>query len=154
MSEENKNFIKEDEDFFQTKEDLFQKSLHGEADFYKGLERFQYKSVWSFFFAFLIALFVLFGGLMCISILIASTIAAVQQKVSSFIFGAIIVFLLGVLLTSIAFKLLRKLVRTFTIKDRDFKVKAIMLLVIPIALYIFIFVLILSTIFTMNITFY
>jgi len=155
MNKNEKRIDEYNEDPFQTKEDLFQKSLHGEADFYKGLARYQYKSVWMFLFAFLIALFISFAGLVCISIVIASAISAVKQHVSmvSFIPGGIFALFLGVLIILIAYKLLKSLVHTFSIKEREFKIKAIALLIIPFSIFILICVLILKVIFTMDITF-
>ena len=153
MEKENKNLTKSDQNPFQTKEDLFQKSLHQEADFYKGLEKHEYKNVWTFLFAVLVALFVLFIGLLTLSILMAGAIEAIKQKSASFIIGAILILFVAILINFIAFRLLSKVIRTFIKKDKNFKIKATLLLIVPIALFIIIFAALLPVIFSMDITF-
>ena len=153
MEKENKNLAESNQDPFQTKEDLFQKSLHQGADFYKGLERHEYKNVWSFFFAALTTLFVFFIGCLALSILLAGAIEAIKQKSASFIAGAILISFVTILIYFIFFRLLRKMIRTFRKKDKDFKKKAALLLIIPIALFIIIFAALFPVIFSMDIIF-
>ncbi len=144
----------EDKNLIESEEDIFQKSLHQEADFYKGMEKHHYKSIWSFFFAAIIALFILFVGLFTISVLIAGAIEAAKQKALSFIPGGFFLFFLYIIIINfIALKLTRRLIYTLKIRNKEFRIKVILLLIIPIALLIFIFILIFPVMFSMGFTF-
>jgi len=137
----------------EPEENLFQKSLHQEADFYKGIEKYHYKNIWGFSFAVLIALIILFNGLLGICLLITGAARAIEQKATSFVPGAIFLLLIVTLINFVAFRLLRKLIYTFIAKNREFKIKAILLLIVPISLFILIFILILRVITSMHMTF-
>ncbi len=111
----------EDKNLIESEEDIFQKSLHQEADFYKGMEKHHYKSIWSFFFAIIIVLSILFAGMLVVSVLIAGAIEATKQKALSFIPGGFFLFFLYILIINfIALKLIRRLIHTLKIKNKEY----------------------------------
>lgn len=138
---ENKNII-------GPEEDLFQKSLHQEADFYKGMAKCKYGNIWSFSFAHLIVEILFFIGLLFLGILSAGIANAIQDKAlfyPSFIFGTITIILGMSLFSFLGYKILKRLIFVFKEKNKKFRTKAIVLLFIPTLLFILIIVLIYST---------
>jgi hypothetical protein len=117
-------------------EDLFQKSLHQEADFYKGIEKFNYKSPWSFALAGCIALFVNSLAFTMWVIFIRAIVEAFKQGVFNALIGDFLVLIFGGLFTAIGLHVTRSLFRKFKQKSENFKLKTILILAIPCILFI------------------
>ena len=127
-------------DFFETKDDLFQKSLHGEADFLKGLRKNNYNSIWNFLFASIMDLFIILNGFVGVLFFVASIIKIISGEedipILLGIFAVIFIFLFVAVINIIGLKILVNLVYKFIKKDIKFKIKAILFLIIPIILFI------------------
>lgn len=146
----------ENKDLIEPEEDLVQKSLHGEADFFKGMAKHQYKSLWSFSFGYLIAEFFIFMGLFFLGILSAGIVNAIQDKAffyPSFIFGAIAMVLGMGLFFFLGYKILKGLIISFKENNKKFKNKVIILMIFPTLLAIFILILIFQTLPLINFTY-
>ncbi len=131
-------------DPFQTKEDLFQKSLHQEADFYKRMARDKYESFWKFIFGSLMAEFFIFLGLLFFGLLIASTISVFKEGVSEFSLAGILGEIVMILFISFTFflgcKISKRLSIAFKKQNKKFKKKAIIILIFPTLSAIFILI--------------
>jgi len=126
-----------DKKLFESSEDLFQKTLHGEADFLKGIMNYDYKSIWSFFLAFIVVLLLPFSaGLIGTFIVVMSTMDFIIQKDFSLIPGLIFLWIFSVLIDAVAIKLFKKLFSVFMSKNKEFKIKVSLLLIIPIVLFV------------------
>jgi len=99
------------------------------------------------------ALFILFSGLLGLAILIAGAVAAIKERASSFVPGAIFVFFIVAIINFIAFKLFRKLIHVFLKKDRNFRIKVLLFIAVPIVLFILVFIFLLISIFSMGFSF-
>jgi len=136
--------VKTDEEEFVEKvkglvgpnEDWFQKSLHQEADLFKGIERHNYKSVWTFSAGVFTDLFLCTGTTIALFILITMVMTIIRDRDFSILllslFPAFFIFILGV----VCVKLSKKLIKVFIEKSKQFKIKAILILIIPAIFFI------------------
>lgn len=143
----------ENKDLLKPEEDLFQKSLHQEADFYKGMFKHGYGSLWSFSFGYLMTLIFIFTGLLVLGILFSGVSNAIQDNAlfySSFILGVIILALASIFCFFLGFKILKRLIFIFKKRSKEFRIKAVILLFIPTLLLILIIALIYQSLSSIN----
>lgn len=133
-----------------SEEDLFQKSLRGESEFYKGLEKFSRRGVWSFFFAAIMVFFVFFNALFGVALLIKLVLDTVREKAFSMIPGAIFLSIIVAIANSAVFTMLKKLNGVFEAKNMEFKIKTAALLILPAAFFVLVFILVLPVILFMK----
>ena len=129
----------------KAEEDLVQKSLHQEVDFYKGMFKYHYESLWSFSFGYLVALVFIFTGLLVLGILFFGILNAIQDNAlfySSFLMGVVILTLATIFCLFLGYRILKRLIFVFKKRSKKLRIKAVILLSIPTFFLILIVILI------------
>ncbi len=138
IKSEEEEFAEKVKNLVTPQEDLFQKALHQEADFFKGLKNYGYKSPWMFSFAVCAVFLLLTSAIICLFVLVASTIEAVRESaISKVIIGNIFILFMSLLFGSASFVLMKKFTLVFIKKHKQFKTKAILIMIIPTIIVVF-----------------
>ena len=112
-----------------------------EKDFFGELEKYPRFSLPGIFFANLkIVFFGFFNAVLGFIILKIGLVEMIDQKTNSFAISVIASLILAIITNIVVYKITKKLINTFTDKEKNFKIRKILLIVISIVFFVLIII--------------